>query len=222
MPEIVDRQVQGWLDASVPPRQGAFAAVEAEALAAGIPCIGPYEGQVLAFLAALGGARAILELGTATGYSALWLAQAAAQSGGRLTTVERDPRRAAEARANLARCGYGALATVVDGEAFAFLEGGDATFDCIFLDIVSHMEQPAQVDRLFAGCLRRLAPGGLLISDNALHAGEIARRPVPERARRYARYNELAFAHPELATIVLPVRDGLALSRRVAPGSPDA
>jgi caffeoyl-CoA O-methyltransferase len=214
LPGIVNARVERWLLATVPPRSGEFAAVEAEATRQGIPCIGPYEGQVLMTLAALAGARNILEIGTATGYSALWLARAAAERQGAVTTVERDGQRAAVARVNLARCGYAALATVVEGDGFAFLEGGTTSFDFIFLDMVSALEQLAQVDRLFALCVQRLAPGGVLVSDNALHAGQVADQPVPPGAQRYARYNQLAFAHPDLETVLLPVRDGLAVSHR--------
>jgi caffeoyl-CoA O-methyltransferase len=215
MPGITDAKVERWLQTTVPARRGEFGAVEEEAIRQGIPCIGPYEGQVLSTLAALSGARNVLEIGAATGYSALWLARAAAANGGRLTTVEQDPARAAMARTNLARCGYGALATVVEGDGFAFLAGGTDGFDFIFLDMVSALEQVALVDRLFALCLQRLAPGGVLVSDNALHAGQVADEPVPPGAQRYARYNQLAFAHPGLDTVLLPVRDGLAVSRRL-------
>ncbi|MGI8914011.1 MAG: O-methyltransferase [Chloroflexota bacterium] len=215
MPGITDPKVERWLLSTVPARNGEFAAVEVEAVRQGIPCIGPYEGQVLATLVALSGARNVLEIGTATGYSAIWLARAAAGVGGSVTTVERDPNRAAVARVNLARCGFGSVATVIESDGFAFLEGGTSSFDCIFLDMVSALEQLAQVDRLFALCVRRLAPGGVLISDNALHAGQVADDPVPSGARRYERYNQLAFAHPELDTVLLPVRDGLAVSRRL-------
>jgi predicted O-methyltransferase YrrM len=214
MPGIVDANVERWLLAGVPPRSGEFPAVEEEAIRQGIPCIGPYEGQILFMLASLASARSILEIGTATGYSALWLARAIAGTNGRLTTVERDPARAAVARANLARCGYAEIATVVEGDGFAFLAGGTSTFDFIFLDMVSALEQLPQVDRLFALCLQRLAPRGVLVSDNALHAGQVADDPVPPGAQRYARYNELAVNHPELDTVLLSVRDGLAVSRR--------
>ncbi|HEY8746011.1 MAG TPA: O-methyltransferase [Chloroflexota bacterium] len=214
MPGIVDANVERWLLAGVPPRTGEFAAVEEEATRQGIPCIGPYEGQVLWMLASLAGARNLLEIGTATGYSALWLARAVAGSGGKLTTVERDPARAAVARANLARCGYGEYTTVVEGDGFDFLAGGTSAFDFIFLDMVSALEQLPQVDRLVALCLQRLAPGGVLVSDNALHAGQVADSPVPAGAQRYARYNQLVGDHPELDTVLLSVRDGMAVSRR--------
>ena len=214
MPGIVDAKVDRWLLSSVPPRTGEFAAVEEEAVRQGIPCIGPYEGQVLMMLAAVAGARNILEIGTATGYSALWLARAIAGTDGRLTTVERDPERAGVARANIARCGYAEFASVVQGDGFSFLAGGTSTFDFIFLDMVSALDQLAQVDHLFNLCVQRLAPGGVLVSDNALHAGQVADNPVPLGAQRYARFNRLAFEHAELDTVLLSVRDGLAVSRR--------
>lgn len=217
LPGIIDPPLERWLLTTVPAREGAFAAVEEEAVRQHIPCIGPYEGHVLSLLASMAAARNILEIGTATGYSALWLAKAAAAIGGRVTTVESDSGRAQTARANVARCGYGAVVQVVEGDGFAFLEGVSAGFDFIFLDMVSALEQLEHVDRLFALCLARLAPGGVLVSDNALHAGQVAADPVPVGAQRYARFNHLAFHHPDLDTVLLPVRDGLAVSRRRDP-----
>lgn len=219
MPGIVDARVERWLLSTVPPREGAFGEIEAEAIQQRVPCIGPYEGHVLMLLATIAGARRILEVGTATGYSALWLAKAAAASGGTVTTIERDTSRAAIARANAARCGFGESVRVLEGEAFTVLPGLTSPFDFIFLDIVSALEQPSLVERLFTLSVERLAPGGLLVSDNALHAGNVAAEVVPEHAQRYAQYNRLAFGHPELETAILPVRDGLAVSRRRAPAT---
>lgn len=217
MPGVVDPKVDRWLLSTVPPRDGAFGAVEEEAIRQRIPCIGPYEGHVLALLVTMCGATRVLEIGTATGYSALWLAKGATVTGGQVTTVEQDPHRAAAARVNVARCGYADTVQVVEGDGFAFLEGTTTMFDFIFLDMVSALEDLRQVDRLFAGCVAHLASGGVLVSDNALHAGQVAADRVPESAQRYARYNQLALRHPELDTALLPVRDGLAMSRRRQP-----
>jgi caffeoyl-CoA O-methyltransferase len=135
--------------------------LEAEAAAEGIPIVGPVLGELLFVLARAIGARAILELGTATGYSAVFLARACAANGGVLTTVERDPALAARARANLARAGLAGQANVEEGDAFASLTRLESGFDLVFLDI-----EKADYVRALPECHRLLRPGGLLVADN--------------------------------------------------------
>src|SRR5262245_49472749 len=98
-------------DLFVPPDPALDAALEASA-AAGLPsyAVSPNQGKLLGLLARIQGARAILEIGTLGGYSAIWLARAL-PDGGRLITLEADPKHADVARANIARAG---LADVVD------------------------------------------------------------------------------------------------------------
>ena len=93
-------------DLFVPPDPALEAALQASA-AAGLPSISvsPNQGKLLQLLARAQGARAILEIGTLGGYSTTWLARALPE-GGRLITLEADPRHAEVARANLARAGY--------------------------------------------------------------------------------------------------------------------
>jgi predicted O-methyltransferase YrrM len=113
----------------------------------------------------------VLELGTSNGYSTVWLAQAARAYGGRLTSVEILPERTEQARVNLERAGLSAVVELrVQDGGEALAASADGEWALIFLD----SERPAYV-RYWPELVRALAPGGLLIVDNALsHAVELA------------------------------------------------
>ena len=133
--------------------------------------ITPDTGAFLAVLLRACRARRILEIGTSNGYSTLWLAEAALATGGRVTTVERKPTKAALARATFARASAIATITVEvaeAGEVLARTPTGE--WDFIFLDA-----DRAHYLAWWPDLRRALAPGGVLVVDNAVsHAAEVA------------------------------------------------
>ena len=135
--------------------------LEAEAEAEHIPIVGPVVGELLYVLSRAIGARSILELGTATGYSAIFLARACAGNAGQLTTLELDAAFAARARKNLERAGLEDQANVICGDALAHLPRMAGAFDLVFMDI-----DKADYARALPECHRLLRQGGLLVADN--------------------------------------------------------
>ena len=135
--------------------------LESEAEAEEIPIVGPVVGELLFVLARASNARSILELGTATGYSAIFLARAGALNGGTLTTLELDPAFAARARKNLDRAGLAGQTTVICDDALSRLPRIGGPFDLVFMDIGK-----ADYARALPECHRLLRPGGLLVADN--------------------------------------------------------
>lgn len=127
-------------------------------------------GPFLALLVRATRATRVLEIGTSNGYSTLWLADAARDTGGRVTTVERSLAKVAMAQANLERGGIEGLVRVVNADAGEALAGlPDASFDFVFLD----SDRGQYVD-WWAHLSRVLAPGGLMVVDNATsHAAEL-------------------------------------------------
>jgi predicted O-methyltransferase YrrM len=130
----------------------------------------PETGALLNLIVRTLGARSVLELGTSNGYSTLWLAEAAARNGGRVTSVEMDPQRTAQAATNLARAQLAEYVDLHVGDAGAVLRDTMAnTVDMVFLD-AERPEYPKYWDDL-ARVLRR---PGLLAIDNAIsHAHEL-------------------------------------------------
>ena len=178
----------------------------------GLPLIDAEVGLLLRALAVALGATRMLEIGTAIGYSGIWLAGALAP-GGMLLTIEMDPDRAREARENFARAGVADRATVIVGDAQRMLAKVAGPFDLIFQDGDKRLYTP-MLDRL----VTLLRPGGVLATDNVLWDGEVVPGyvPKPQRDRAdtqaIAEYNDRVTRHPHLITTIVPLRDGVALS----------
>jgi predicted O-methyltransferase YrrM len=182
---------------------------------AGLPLVDAEVGALLRMLATAIGATRVLEIGTAIGYSGLWLA-GALPPGGMLLTIERNPERARLARAYFARAGLADRVSLLIGDASRLLTKVAGPFDLIFQDGDKAFYEPA-LERL----VTLLRPGGLLITDNVLWDGEVVPgfvdppRRDAEDTRAIAAYNERLNAHPQLMTVTIPIRDGLAVSLKL-------
>jgi predicted O-methyltransferase YrrM len=136
---------------------------------AGMPDIGvaPTHGKLLHLLARLRGARAILEIGTLAGYSTIWLARAL-PPGGRLVTLEADPRHAEVARANLDRAGLADVVELRLGPALDTLPELAGPFDLVFID-ADKLNNPNYV----RWALRLTRPGSAIVVDNVVRGGSV-------------------------------------------------
>jgi caffeoyl-CoA O-methyltransferase len=202
--------LQEYMDGLVPARDPLLARVESEAHRDGVPIVDPHEGALLNLLVHLAGGKRILELGTATGYSGIWLLRGT--DGGTLTTYELDPKRAATARANFAEAGFGQRALVLEENAVQGLEKLDGRFDVCFIDLLNAFRSEDITRRAFDLCLEHLDAGALLMADNTLNQGEVL-DPKSQGARNAKHYNDLASKHPQLESVVIPIRDGLSVAR---------
>jgi len=145
----------------VPSRSDLLLAMEAEAEAEDIPIVGPVVGHLLYLLAKLRGARRIIELGTATGYSAIMMGNGCASTGGRLTTFEIDPQLAERAMINIEKAGLKDFIDVRRIEALSGLKSFKHQADMIFMDIEKqHYESALPL------CKEKLCKNGLLVADN--------------------------------------------------------
>jgi predicted O-methyltransferase YrrM len=198
----------------VPERPSALQRMEEEAKRDSVPIVGPHEGHFLYMLAELIQAREALELGTAIGYSASWLAAAIQPRGGQIITVERNPDNAARARANLKAAGYADVVSVVEGDAFEVLSRMGGTFDFIFVDILRSFQDAESAARLLDMVLPHLRVGGLLVSDNALHIGSEQEGTLTQQGIR--EYNRRIAQKSGLTASLLPLRDGVSVALRLA------
>jgi predicted O-methyltransferase YrrM len=177
-----------------------------------LPLVDAEVGALLRVLAVAAKATRILEIGTAIGYSGIWLAGALPR-GGMLLTMEMDAARAKQAQDNFVKAGCADRASVMVGNAALLLAKVSGPFDLIFQDGDKQLYSPL-LDRLVA----LLRPGGLLVTDNVLWGGEVVPGFVdppthdPDDTRAIADYNERLSTHPHLLTAIVPLRDGVAIS----------
>src|SRR5262245_13388869 len=158
--------------------------------------ITPDTGRLLWILVRTSAATRILEVGTSNAYSTIWLADAARETGGRVTTLELDADKIRQARENLARAGLADRVEIVQGRAADSLRALGDTFDLVFLDA-----DRANYITYLELILARLRPGGILVADNVTsHVGEL----VDYLAR--------VKAHPALFSVTVPVGNGEEVS----------
>jgi caffeoyl-CoA O-methyltransferase len=165
--------------------------------------LGASEGKLIGLLIALTGARKVVEVGTLAGYSAIHIARALPE-GGRLWSIESEPRYAEVARASLAAAGLAGRAEVVVGRGRDTLDTlvPQGPFDAVFLDA-----DKASYDFYGRWAARHLRPGGLLLGDNAYLFGRLL--DDSDEARAMRRFHEQAAA--DFDSVCIPTPDGLLL-----------
>jgi predicted O-methyltransferase YrrM len=186
------------------PRDAALDAVLETSATAGLPPINvaPNQGKLLLLLARVLGARAILEIGTLGGYSTIWLARAL-PAGGRLITLETDPKHAEVARVNIARAGLAHVVELRLGPALETLPRlaaeGCGPFDLIFIDA----DKPGYPDYL-RWALELSRRGSLIIADNVVRDGAVADEDSGDpRVRGVRRFNALLAAEPRVSATAI-------------------
>src|SRR5688500_11197389 len=122
------------------------------------------DGRFLRVLVAARGAKSILEIGAASGYSGIWLGLGARESGGRVVAIEYDPQRAKEAAANIRLAGLTDVVQVIHGDAFKEIPKLPGTFDFVFLDAWK-----PDYKKFFDIVYPRLNPGGLFTAHNVVN-----------------------------------------------------
>lgn len=162
--------------------------------------VGPEGGALLAWLVRLLDARRVLEIGTSNGYSAIWLARELSVTGGEMVTLELDAVKSEMARANLKRAGLYERVTVVEGPALVSLQVLGGPFDLVFIDAAKE-QYPAYLEAV----MPLVQPGSIVVADNMI-----------SHAEQTAAYREVLATDSRLDTVLLPVGDGMCLSRVVA------
>ncbi len=210
----VDAYIESLLVGPDPVLEGALE----RSRAAGLPSIDvtPTQGKLLQLLARSVGARQILEIGTLGGYSAIWLGRAL-PPGGRLISLEIDPRHAEVARANLEQAGLAGAVTVRVGRALDSLaelqREGAGPFDLVFIDA----DKRSNAD-YFRSALRLSRPGSLIVVDNVIHHGAVvdaeSADPAVQGTRRLneTMAREASVSVTEIQTVGRKGYDGFALA----------
>jgi caffeoyl-CoA O-methyltransferase len=182
-----------------PPVPKAAAAVLSRIKAAdtNLLAVSEEDGRFLRVLVVSSGAKRVVEIGGANGYSAIWIGLGLRETGGRMVTIEYDPARAKEAAANIKAAGLSDVVQVMPGDAFKAIPGLPGTFDFVFLDAWKKDYQ-----RFFELVFPRLDQGGLFVAHN-----------VVNKAAEMGDFLATIRTHPALRTaIVSPSGEGISVS----------
>lgn len=204
---ITSPSVEDYVYRMVRPRDDVLSRMERYAEEYEIPIVGPVVGQLLYLIARASRSRRILEFGTAIGYSTSWFARAVKSNNGKVTSVELDQSMANEAMRNLKEQGLGAYVRIVNGDALKIASRLKTRFDLVFIDA----DKPD-----YPGLLEYTVPllkkGGILLADNTLWSGAVASDNSTETTVALRTFNDKVLAHPNLDSIILPLRDGVTFA----------
>jgi caffeoyl-CoA O-methyltransferase len=208
---FMQEDVEDYLYELLPTRDGVINDMEAYAAKHDVPIIGPAVARLLALLVQISGAKRIFELGSAIGYSTIWLARAAGSQAD-ITYTDSDPENAKRASAYFKRAGVASRIDVQIGDALTLLKKSTGKFDLIFNDIFKR--QYPEAARL---ALPRLRRGGLFITDNTLWSGKAARKAAADDAdtKGVQELNRLVHESKELYSVLIPLRDGVTVCRKL-------
>ncbi|GKW46111.1 O-methyltransferase [Planococcus sp. NCCP-2050] len=208
------KKTNAYIDAVFNTQDALLEEVVASIAENGMPAISvsPSSGKLLTMLVAISGAKNILEIGALGGYSGICLARGFG-SEGKLTSLELEERYAEVAERNLTKAGFEEQISYLTGPALESLEkliADKNTFDFFFIDA-----DKENYENYLNGCLQLAEPGALILSDNVLAAGSV----VDDLAepKRYTdimkKYNDLVVNHPRLESLLIPIGDGVTVSR---------
>lgn len=213
--------VDGYITDQLVPSDAALDAALAASTANGLPAINvaPNQGKLLQVLARAIGARRILEVGTLGGYSTIWLARALSP-GGKLITLEYEPKHAGVARANIERAGLSHLVEIRLGKAIDTLPRiaaeGSFKFDFVFIDA----DKPGNAD-YFAWAVKLTRVGGLIVVDNVVRKGAVLDADGDANAQGARRLFEAMAKEPRVSSTAVQTvgskgYDGFAIAVVIA------
>lgn len=212
---ITDERIAAFINSLETRNSEILEDIEQEALNALVPIIRKETQSFLKVIVTMQKPMRILEIGTAVGFSAILMSDYAPDEC-RIVTIENYAKRIPIARENFRRAGKSSRITLLEGDALEVMKQLDGSFDLIFMDAAK-----AQYLYYLPEVMRLLAAEGILISDNVLQDGEVieSRFAVERRNRTiHSRMREYLYElkhNQDLLTSIIPLGDGLAVSRKV-------
>jgi predicted O-methyltransferase YrrM len=205
---ILRPEQAAYLEALEPPRDALLAKMEKRAKDHRLPISDPEVASFLAITARARAPKLIVELGTNIGYGAIVMARAAGPSA-RVVTIELSPEHVKVARGFIEEAGLSSRVEVVEGAAIAELEKMAGPIDMAYVDCVKE-----EYSRYLELLVPRLADRGVIVADNVMWRGHVARPDAAgseaTRAKALAAFNQALVNHPALRGLILPLGDGVA------------
>jgi predicted O-methyltransferase YrrM len=194
----------------LPERDAVVQDIEKYAAENRVPIIGPAVARLLTLLVQVSGATRIFEMGSAIGYSTIWLARAAGPKA-RVFYTDGDPENAKRAQEYFRKAGVAKRIKVQVGNALDLVKKTPGKFDLIFNDVDKHQYPDA-----LRAALPKLKRGGLFVTDNTLWSGKVARPAEPDDkyTRGVQEFNRLVYSSKDLFPVLIPLRDGVTVCRK--------
>lgn len=170
---------------------------------------GHFQGRLLSMISKLVQPKCILEIGTYTGYAALCLAEGLNKEG-KLITIDKNEELTDFQRKYFDRSPWGKQIIQHTGNALDIIPNLDEEFDLVFIDADKH-----NYENYFQLVLPKMKKGGLILSDNVLWSGKVVKELDPKDidTKALIGYNKMINEHPQVESVLLPIRDGLTLTR---------
>lgn len=208
------KQINSYIDSLFYTKDDLLEEVIASIQENGMPSISvsPSSGKLLTMLISISGAKNVLEIGALGGYSGICLARGFG-SEGKLTSLELQEEYAKLAYRNLSKAGFGGQVSYMTGEALRSLEKlahDNKKFDFFFIDA-----DKDNYENYLQYCIKLAEPGALIVMDNVLARGSVADPDAePKRHTAFMKaFNETVAKHPQLESMLIPIGDGLTLSK---------
>jgi predicted O-methyltransferase YrrM len=213
MSEITYDYMEEYIRGLIPDRDGILNEIENFARENGVPIVQKETGVFLEFMTSMKKPKRILELGTAIGFSSILMYQAAGTEP-EIVTIERDERMIELANVNLNKFNLSEKIKIEEGDCLEVLEKLTEPFDLIFMDAGK-----GHYNHFLPHCLRLLKEDGIIVADNVLFRGMVASQDLVKRrkitiVKRMRTYLELVTQDKDLITSVIPMGDGIAVTKR--------
>jgi caffeoyl-CoA O-methyltransferase len=207
----IQEDVEDYLYGLLPKSESILAEMEDYAEKNDVPIIGPAVARLLTLLVNISGAKRIFEMGSAIGYSTIWLAKAAGPSA-EVFYTDGNPENARRAKEYFKQAGAAKRISVQTGNAIELVRKAPGKFDLIFIDV-----DKKQYPEALRAAVPKLPFGGLLVADNTLWSGKAARQAAPGDAdtQGIQEFNRLVYASRELFPVLIPLRDGVTVCRKL-------
>jgi caffeoyl-CoA O-methyltransferase len=207
----IQDDVEQYLYQLLPARDAVIEEIEDHAAKNRVPIIGPAVARMLTLFVQVSGAKRIFEMGSAIGYSTIWLASAAGPKA-EVFYTDGNPENAKRAQDYFRRAGVAKRIRVQVGDALDLVKKAPGKFDFIFNDIDKHQYPDA-----LRAALPKLKRGGLLVTDNTLWSGKAARLAADDDKNTLGiqEFNRLVYASKDLYPVLIPLRDGVTVCRKL-------